>query len=183
MQKVWYFYNKLFAYSLHTACKLFDNLRSKQKQLEVPKQFENYMYIHIVWYLFWECRHILYLPKDWWHTVLSDPHTIISNIWTHVDERREERAPLQYMARHSDREKEHKENSMTNTPQHDEQREQQARSASTTMRTDQTSSSLSLLRAEGALVRERADDRDALGSLDAPQRWKDTNPTTTITDG
>ena len=34
-----------------------------------------------------------------------------------------------------------------------------------------------------APVRERADDWDAVGSLDAPGRWKDTNLTTTISDG
>ena len=25
---------------------------------------------------------ILYLPRDWWHAVLSDPHTIMTNNWT-----------------------------------------------------------------------------------------------------
>ena len=26
---------------------------------------------------------ILYLPANWWHAVLSEPHTIMTNIWTH----------------------------------------------------------------------------------------------------
>ena len=26
---------------------------------------------------------ILYLPTNWWHSVLSDPRTIMTNIWTH----------------------------------------------------------------------------------------------------
>jgi hypothetical protein len=25
---------------------------------------------------------MLYLPTDWWHAVLSDPHTVMTNIWT-----------------------------------------------------------------------------------------------------
>ena len=32
-------------------------------------------------------------------------------------------------------------------------------------------------------TRKGRDDRDAVGSLDAPGRWKDTNLTTTISDG
>ena len=25
---------------------------------------------------------VLYLPLDWWHAVLSDPHTVMTNVWT-----------------------------------------------------------------------------------------------------
>jgi hypothetical protein len=25
---------------------------------------------------------MLYLPLDWWHAVLSDPHTVMTNVWT-----------------------------------------------------------------------------------------------------
>ena len=25
---------------------------------------------------------ILYLPENWWHAVLSDPHTVMTNVWT-----------------------------------------------------------------------------------------------------